>query len=311
MFSNYSKALVIGAGSGRDIASSVLITEKLREQGIDVDLAGFLTPWALHEFDGELEKTVNKSSKPSRKFIATQKEVSLDSYFEPELPEINEELGLGIGEIYLFSLQHGTESLREELEGLVRQRDYDLIVAVDVGGDILAHRRDLASVYTPIVDLTCLEVLADLKTTADKYLTVVAPGVDGEIPSQRLAEIIGNERILRREQLNPESRNYQTFVQVYDEINRRTKSSSHTGDVIRKIVEGKSDFTEEYKRNGVSFTVKLDKELASGIYYFDLEAVKSQRRSVGVSYENISEAHRLMKEMGASGTEVDLTYVPR
>ena len=241
MFSKYSKALVIGAGSGRDIASSVLITEKLREQGIEVDLAGFLTPWALHEFDGELEKTVNIASKPSRKFIATKEEVSLDSYFEPELPEINEELLLGIGEIYLFSLQYGTERLRDELEGLVRQGDYDLIVAVDVGGDILAHRQDLASVYTPIVDLTCLEVLADLKTTADRYLTVVSPGVDGEIPSERLKDIIGNERALKREQLTPESRNYQTFVQVYNEINRRTKSSSHTGDVIKRVVEGKSD----------------------------------------------------------------------
>ena len=200
MFNKYSKALVIGAGSGRDIASSVLITEKLKEQGIDVDLAGFLTPWALHEFDGELEKTVNKASKPSRKFIATNEGVSLDSYFEPELPEINEELSLGIGDIYLFSLQYGTEKLREELEGLVAQRGYDLIVAVDVGGDILTHKQDLGSVYTPIVDLTCLEILADLRTTADKYLTVIAPGVDGEIPSQRLKEIIGNERVFRREQ---------------------------------------------------------------------------------------------------------------
>ncbi|MAF99578.1 MAG: hypothetical protein CMH61_03100 [Nanoarchaeota archaeon] len=309
MFSKYSKVLVIGAGSGRDIASSVLITEKLREQGIDVDLAGFLTPWALHEFDGELEKTLNRSSKPSRKFIATKEDVSLDSYFEPELPEINEELGLGIGEIYLFSLQYGTERLREELEGLVRQRDYDLIIAVDVGGDILAHRQDLASVYTPIVDLTCLDVLADLRTTADKYLTVVAPGVDGEIPSERLKEIIGKERALKREQLTPESRNYQIFVQVYDEINKRTKSSSHTGDVIRKVVGGQSDLIEEYKRGNVSFNVQLDRELASGIYYFDLEAVKSHRRDMQVSYGNISEAHRLMKEMGASGTEVDL--VPR
>ncbi|HLC52419.1 MAG TPA: DUF1152 domain-containing protein [Candidatus Nanoarchaeia archaeon] len=309
MFSKYSKALVIGAGSGRDIASSVLITEKLREQGINVDLAGFLTPWALHEFDGELEKTVNGASKPSRKYIATREEISLDSYFEPKLPEINEELGLGIGEIYLFSLQYGTERLREELEGLVAQRGYDLIMAVDVGGDILAHKQDLGSVYTPIVDLSCIEILADLKTTTDKYLTVVAPGVDGEIPSQRLAEIIGNERVLRRDQLTPESKNYQIFVQVYDEINRRTKSSSHTGEIIRKVVEGESDFIEEYKRGNVSFAVQLDKELASGIYYFDLDAVKSQRRNIRISYENISQAHRLMKEMGASGTEVDL--VPR
>ena len=177
----------------------------------------------------------------------------------------------------------------------------------------------MGSVFTPIVDLSCLEILANLRTTADKYLTVVAPGVDGEIPRQRLTEIIGNERVLRREQLNPENRNYQAFVQVYDEINRRTKSSSHTGDVIRKIVEGESEVIEEYKHClrvydkvcDVSFPVQLDRELANGIYYFDLDAVKSQRRDIHVTYENILEAYRLMKEMGTCGTEVDLTYVPR
>ena len=182
MFRKYSKALVIGAGSGRDIASSVLITEKLREQGVKVDLAGFLTQWALHEFDNELEKPVNKlSDKQTRKFIATKENVSLDSYFEPELIEINQELGLGIRDIYLFSLYYGTERLKIELEGLVARKSYDLIVVVDVGGDILARGKDLSSVFTPIVDLSCLEILSRMKTNADKYLTVVAPGVDGEL----------------------------------------------------------------------------------------------------------------------------------
>jgi len=320
MFSKYSKALVIGAGSGRDIASSVLITEKLREQGIYVDLAGFLTPWALHEFDDKLEKPVNRLlGTPTRKFIATKEDVSLNSYFEPELIEINREFGLGIGDIYLFSLHYGTEKLRSELEGLVALNNYDLIVAVDVGGDILTLKQDLCSVFTPIVDLSCLEILADMKTTANKYLTVIAPGVDGELSSKQLTEIIGNERVLSREQITPESRNYQTFVRVYDEINRRTNSSSHTGDVIKKIVEGKSDFTEEYQRClgvhdrswDVSFTVQLKRELAREIYYFDLETVKSQRRDICVSYENILQAYMQMKEMGSSGTEIDLTYVPR
>src|SRR3989344_7713833 len=141
---NYSKALVIGAGSGRDIASAVLITEKLREKRTEVDLAGFLTPWALHEFDDELERPVNKlSERPTRKFIANREAVSLDSYFEQQLMPINRELGLGIGDIFLFSLHYGTERLRIELEKLVAQKGYDFIVAVDVGGDILARRKDL------------------------------------------------------------------------------------------------------------------------------------------------------------------------
>lgn len=324
MFSKYSKALVIGAGSGRDMASSVLITEKLREQGIEVDLAGFLTPWALHEFDGELEKVVNKlSEKPARKFIATKEDVSLDSFFEPELVRINQEFGLGIGDIYLFSLQYGTERLKSALESLVAQKSYDLIVAVDVGGDILARRKDLGSVFTPTVDLSCLEILTDVRTTADKHLVVVAPGVDGELTSVQLGEIFrdfeGKDTVKAQEQLNTKNRNYKTLAKVYDEINRKTHSSSHTADIFRKIVEGMSDFAEIYRRNlrvhervwNVTFPVQLNPALADKIFYFDLDKVKSQRRNICVSYESVLQAYVQLKEMGVCGTEVDLTYVPK
>lgn len=319
MFSKYSKALVIGAGSGRDIATAVLITEELKEQGIEINLAGFLTPWALHEFDGELEKSVNRlSHEATRKFIATKEDVSLGSYFEPKLVRMNQELNLGIQEFFLFSLHYGTEKLKSDLGELVAQKNYDLIIVVDVGGDILACKQDFGSVFTPIVDLSCLEIVASIKTSAHKYLAVVAPGVDGEISSQRLGEIISNEKVLRKEYLTPESKKYQTFIRVFNEINKKTNSASHTGNMIRKVVEGESNFKEEYKKTltvydrslDVTFPVELKKELASAIYYFDLDDVKSSRTNFSIRYHNILKAYLLMKKLGTCGTEVDLAYIP-
>ncbi|PXF59010.1 MAG: hypothetical protein C4B58_04860 [Deltaproteobacteria bacterium] len=64
-----SKTLIIGTGSGRDIAACILMREYLRKICQSVDVAGFLTPWAFHSFNDEIEKPVNLPSKKCTKFI--------------------------------------------------------------------------------------------------------------------------------------------------------------------------------------------------------------------------------------------------
>jgi hypothetical protein len=270
---------VIGAGSGRDIASTVLLTEGIRKQG-KVDLAGFLTPWALHRFNGELEKPINKPTK-SEKFIP-MKEESLDSYFEPLLPILNRELDLGIDDFFLFSLQYGTETLKRELRKLIAQKQYDLIMAVDVGGDILAGKRDLVDVSTPIVDLTCLEILSDIQTN-EKILAVMAPGSDGEIPLERLEEILQELQeknlVLDIKEINKESEDYQKYVEVNEQINHRTTSTSGTFEFIKK---------NECKT-----------------FFLDLDGMRSERDIGPIQFRNILEAHEKFKRLGAKGTEVE------
>jgi len=238
---NYSKALVIGAGSGRDVASSVLVVDRLRKLKVAVDLAGFLTPWALHTFDGELEKPVNElADKRTRKFIPFSEGVSLDSYFEPELAKLNREFGIQIGKFYLLSLQHGTAKLGDQLERLIRENSYDVVIALDVGGDILARKKDYPWLLTPIVDFSCLSILAGLRSRIDSYLTVVAPGVDGEIPCGNLQEIFDELKnrglVLCTEELRENSSGYQAFRRINNEINSRTGSYSNTFRLIETVV---------------------------------------------------------------------------
>ena len=320
---NYSKALVIGAGSGRDIASAVLVTEKLRKVGIGLDLAGFLTPWALHTFDGELEQPVNElTGNRNTKFIASRQGVSLDSYFEPELVKLNTELGLGIDKFYLLSLQYGTTKPRDQLERLIRKNAYDAIIAVDVGGDILARKQDYPWLLTPLVDFSCLSILASLPSTVDSYLAVVAPGVDGEIPRQNLQEIFKELEskgfLLYAEALRKENSNYQVFQRVNDRINARTRSYSNTYRLIEKVVSSPRERVFETVRKKLSvmerrwelvFPVELRRSLTTGVYYFDLKTIHSVR-DVGLSYKDIFGAFVKLKELGAGGTEVDLSFVP-
>ncbi|MBW1859944.1 MAG: DUF1152 domain-containing protein [Deltaproteobacteria bacterium] len=288
---HYSKALVIGAGSGRDIASCVLVTERLRQIGVGVDLAGFLSPWALHMFDEVLEKPVNElTGKRSKKFIASRADVSLDSYFEPTLYTLNRELDLGIGSFYLFSLQYGTELLGQELERLVKENSYDVVIAVDIGGDILARKKDYPWLLTPIVDFSCLSIIAGLRSGIDSYLTVVGPGTDGELPCRDLQEILSE---LQREGL----------VLGFDEL---TRGSNHYK--VYELEGREKRVVIKDRKWHLTFPVDLWPSLAKGVYHLDLKGVNSMRE-VGLNYKSVFEAFTELRALGAGGTELDLSFV--
>lgn len=319
---HYSKALVIGAGSGRDIASCILVTERLRRTGVEIDLAGFLSPWALHMFDEVLEKPVNElTGKRSKKFIPSGEGISLDSYFEPTLYRLNSEFNLGVGSFYLFSLQYGTERLGHELAELVKGNSYDAVIAVDIGGDILARKKDYPWLLTPIVDFSCLSIVAGLHSGIDIYLTIVAPGTDGELPCRNLQEIMGEFEeqglILGFEELTMDSSHYKKYERVNREINSRTGSRSNTFRLIERVLSVSSANVLDAREKRVfvkdrkwhlSFPVHLSPSLAKGMYHLDLKGVHSMR-DARLSYESVLEAFRELKALNAGGTELDLSFV--
>ena len=318
---HYSRVLVIGAGSGRDIASCVLVTERFRQIGVEVDLAGFLSPWALHMFEEVLERPINKLTRTqSKKFIPSRESVALESYFEPTLYMLNRELHLGVGSFYLFSLQYGTERLGRELGRLVEENSYDAVVAVDIGGDILARKKDYPWLLTPIVDFSCLSILARLRTGVDSYLTVVAPGTDGELPSRNLQEILTELQreglVLGFEELSRDSGHYKMYERVNREINSRTGSRSNTFRLIERVVDSNVNVSEtrakrvfvKDKEWHLSFPVELWPSLAKGVYHLDLRGVHAMRGETLI-YENVLKAFTELKALKSGGTELDLSFV--
>lgn len=317
------KALVIGAGSGRDIASATLLSEGLRKNGTKVDLAGFLTPRAIHSFNGSFEKPINRLSTDSRKFSPAKKADSLDNYYEPLLLSLNEELDLGLQNIFLFSLQYGSKELARQFQNLVTSLDYDLIIATDVGGDILAGERDFPLLMTALVDLSCLKMLSCLQTNADMQLAVISPGVDGEIPRKRLLEILQNlDRrgcFLHVVQFR-DSDEYEKFVEVNRQINLRTKSYSHTFEMIKRMIELNPEpfRIETYKKEigidqttwSIPFRVELDPLLIDKIFFFDLRRIFQTTCTKGAKNSSVLEAFLDIKRRGAGGSEVDFSYIP-
>ncbi|MEM3432065.1 MAG: DUF1152 domain-containing protein [Candidatus Bilamarchaeaceae archaeon] len=316
----YSKALVIGAGSGRDMGSAILLTEELRKQGTKtIDLAGFLTPWALHTFNNKLENPINALNLNSKKFIplpSAKNEINF--YFEPELIQLNREFKLGIDQLYVFSLQYGTKAILRALEELISRNNYDLIIAVDVGGDALARKKDFPSLITPFVDLTCIEILSRIKHKVTTKLAIIAPGVDGEINFQGIVEIfeeLKKNNALEDIKIEQASESYQKFVKINEEIEKRTGSKSNTIRIIKSALNGetKIDLTREFrigeKEWKISFPANIVKDLVNKIFFLDINKLKMLRNNFNIWYNNILDAVlKFRKNFG--GCEVDLSYIP-
>lgn len=319
--SNYKKALVIGTGSGGDILTSLLVVGRLKNSDIKIDLAGFLTPWSLHYFNGKLEKPINKlNDKKSSKIIPTKENEKLP-FFEPNLYKINKNGSLGFQEMYLFSLQYGTKKLKQNIQKLVDKNKYDLIIAVDVGGDVLARKADLNKVFTPIVDFSCINILNSIKTSAKKYLVVVSPGIDGELDGTSLKRIIkeyqNKKQIIDIDTLKDRGTSNTLFLNAVKEIGKHMVFSSHTTEIIKNILKGAIIKKEEYikslkvgnKKWSIKYSVELDHDLINKIFYFELNEVY-RTMPIKADYATIFQAYKLFKENGVGGTEVDLTYIP-
>jgi len=134
--SQYRKALVFGTGGGNDIVSAILPALYLQDYGIKTDIGGILSPAAVHTFNGGIERVVNRLEGDIRRYIPAKEPVPL-SFLDSMLPKFGP--ALNIANFYDFSVRYGTSALADGLGTLIKENSYDLVVAVDVGGDILAR----------------------------------------------------------------------------------------------------------------------------------------------------------------------------
>ncbi len=320
---SYKKALVIGAGSGADIISALLLVGRLRIENpnIIIDLAGFLTPWALHTFNDNLEKPINElKHAKAKKFIIGEEENSLP-FFEIFLSKMNKKQALGVKNIYLFSLQYGIPKPQAEIQKLVDREKYDLILAVDVGGDILARKKDFSQLITPIVDFSCLELIHRVRTKAIKYLAVIAPGADGELSASSLKEIINihskNGVLLKQEVLSKSSVN-NIFLKALRLMKKYSVNLGYTTKIISQIINGTVCYKQIYRKKlvvrdkkwPISYPVVFNPKIVSSIYYLNLEKLYKVS-NIKIAYDSVFQAFKLFKKIGAGGTEVDLKYVAK
>ncbi len=152
----YKKALLLGTGGGNDIVSTMLIADYLINQGIQCDVAGVLSPGAIHEFNGEIEKPVNKIDGDARRYIASNNRCEI-SFIDSILADLSKRLEYRVDQFYDFSTKFGTSILEGEINRLINENGYDLFLEVDVGGDILGRKKD-KTLLSPLMGFTSTEV---------------------------------------------------------------------------------------------------------------------------------------------------------
>jgi hypothetical protein len=178
LYHNHKKALVLGTGGGNDIVSALIVALDLQKHGLEVGLAGVNSPAAIHTYGGELEQPVNRIVPNTRRYIPAKISREI-SYVDAHLPELLEKHDMQIDALYDLSVRFGTEKLTEGMRALIAQEQYDLLVAVDVGGDILARGAQDAEILSPQMDLTSLHLLE--KVGIPSVLIEMGYGTDGEL----------------------------------------------------------------------------------------------------------------------------------
>jgi hypothetical protein len=174
-----NKVLFIGAGGGTDVFSTVLAIDDLRRAGISwgrCSVAGLLSPFHSHE---GFEEVIPGFYRTGRGATATPHRRIAN---QAPLPDgavarmIEGEPALGIEAAYAFDLQEGSLGISRTLRELFLRGDFDFVVIVDLGGDILGASDRTA--MSPMFEAILLRGVVDARVPAWVY--VAGLGADGE-----------------------------------------------------------------------------------------------------------------------------------
>lgn len=320
-FSNkYNKALILGTWWWNDIVSSIIIALDLQKKGIQTDIAGVLSPWAVHYFDGQKEQPINRIQGDVKRFINSKsfKEISFVDGF---LPGIAAKHGVNISNYYDLSTRFWTKKLSQEMDNLISTNQYDLFVAADVWWDILARWKEDDTLLSPMMDFTSLNLLKTLDI--DTYLEEFWLLTDGELRRQWaqiiLNDLIAKSLLLGQDKLSLQDENIQTFIKIFDEIKKIR--SWHTWVITLQTLEkiwSYEDLITQYRFRSqigkqiwhTAFDVEIPYQYFAKTYLIDWKKFATERKATAFEYENILDQYIRLKSLQKNRkTEMDLFYL--
>ncbi len=208
------RTLVFAVGGGNDSISSLLY---LLQEGIsDVDIVIMLPDCLTYKGvtildadsglvalqDGSTRHLVNSSKQIE--FIDTELKKNLDKF-----PSLN------IGSIFGFIMSYGSIGVLNGLKHLCHINQYDKIIALDVGGDFIAHRDNL-KVLSPMMDGYALYALKNLQSVPIEYV-LMGLGCDGESTPEMLDKALSlvnyTEKHFDADKVQPYIKFYRTVIE--------------------------------------------------------------------------------------------------
>ena len=315
----HKRALVFGAGGGNDIVSAVLIAMYLQREGIKTDVGGMLSPAAVHYFQGNIEDVVNENKGDAIREIPAKEPVRI-TFIDGFVPGMVADAGVEIERFYGFSTRFGIRALEYGIKELVEKNKYDLVVAVDVGGDILARGKEDSTLLSPMMDFSSLYILGTLYT--DSLLVEFGLGTDGELrpPGMRdiLDELIAKKLLLSEARIHKDDLEVEKFRVIYDKVKkiRRGNTAVMTLQTLDTPTPDK-DIVSEYrfrsrignKKWYAPYTVVLPSEYFGKVFVIDGRKLARLRPSTAFPYRSSLEQYVKVKRVHSWKTELDLGYV--
>ena len=223
-----------------------------------------------------------------------------------------------MGNFYDFSTKFGTSKLEEEICNLVTRNNYDFFLEVDVGGDILARKKD-KTLLSPLMDFTSLYLLD--KIPIDSYLVEFGLGSDGELRPDAMNEILKEleeKNILIDEDiLDKEDCEIIKFRELFKRISNVRKG--HTGTILLKTLEDKNgkDLNLKYRSSWKinkkkwfnEFEIVIPQNTFGKVYFFDGKRLVKERGDTAIKYGNSLEQFIKVKSVPEWKTELDLCYL--
>ncbi len=181
---SYESVLFVGTGGGNDVFSTVLASHCLREYGVRWGrsaIAGVVSPFHRHELGSTVFPGVGLVTPTSVRRLSRRGDLREIGFVDARVSQLVRRGRIMTDCVYALSLERGAEGMAESFAALARE--FELIVLVDVGGDIFFDGED-PHVISPMFDAMTLRGFTD--SGAKGVLFEAGPGTDGEIEPESL-----------------------------------------------------------------------------------------------------------------------------
>lgn len=193
LLSRCKHPLVIAVGGGNDSVSALLMLAQLQESflfnPVDVTMVAMLPDVLDYTgVEGTGHRGVVRITNASNRSVQG---VPMNKFPEQVLVQnLSKIPQFKIKEVLGIEMNRGSVGVLKSFQQMVNTKNYDLIIALDVGGDFIAVDSNM-DVLSPMMDGYVLYALKHLVTDVPMVFGVFGLGTDGESTPEMLYEALG------------------------------------------------------------------------------------------------------------------------